>query len=79
LQLNSRKQLLLLLEEDCVHVADSDSTVLCYTWGTLPEEEDYFQGSPLDHFLTAAVKTALGQVRIPCWGWIGAERAVTNA
>jgi hypothetical protein len=28
LQLNSRKQLLLLLEEDCVHVADSDSIVL---------------------------------------------------
>lgn len=28
LQLNSRKQLLLLLKEDCVHVADSNSIVL---------------------------------------------------
>jgi hypothetical protein len=30
LQVSSRKQLLLLLEESCVHVADGDSVVLCY-------------------------------------------------
>jgi hypothetical protein len=69
LQLNLRKQLLLLLKEDCVHVADSDSIVLCHPWGTLLEEEDCLQGRPLDHFLTAAVETASGWVRIPYWGW----------
>jgi hypothetical protein len=30
LLLNLRKQLLLLLKEDCVHVVDSNSVVLCY-------------------------------------------------
>ena len=61
--LDSRKQLLLLLEEDCVHVADSDSVVLCYAWGALSEEENCLQSSPLYHLLPTAMETASGEIR----------------
>jgi len=57
------------LKESCVHIADSDSVVLCYAWGTLPKEENSFHGSSLDHLLPAAVKATSGHVRFPCWGW----------
>jgi hypothetical protein len=40
LLLNSRKQLLLLLKENCVYVADSNSIVLYYAKGALLEEEN---------------------------------------
>ena len=59
--------LLVLLEEDCVHVTDSDIVVLGYAWRTLPEDENCLEGSTLDHLLLVAVKMSSGQVRISCY------------
>jgi hypothetical protein len=67
--LDSRKQLLLLLKEDSIHIADSDSVVLCYARGALSEEENCLQGSPLHHLLPAAMETASGGIRFPHWRW----------
>jgi hypothetical protein len=52
----SSKQLLLLLKENSVHVADCDSVVLYDCWGALPEQENCLHRSSFDHLLTAAMK-----------------------
>jgi hypothetical protein len=54
----SSKQLLLLLEQSCVHVADCDGVVLCKCRRTLPEEEDCLYSSSFDHLLPVSMKAA---------------------
>ena len=52
----SGKQLLLLLKQDCVHVADCDSVVLCNARRALPEQENCLHSSSFDHLFATAMK-----------------------
>jgi hypothetical protein len=61
------EQLLLLLKENSVYVADRDSEVLRNARRALPEQENCLYSSSLNHLLTAAVKAASRWVRSPCW------------
>ena len=54
----SSKQLLLLLKQSRVYVADCDGVVLRERRRTLPEEEDCLYGSSFDHLLAALMETA---------------------
>ena len=63
----SSKQLLLLLKENSVHVANCDSEVLCDARRALSEQENSLHCSSFDHLFAAAVKAASRWVRTPCW------------
>ena len=52
------KQLLLLLKQNSIYVANCNSEVLCNTRRTLPEEKDSFHSSCLNHLLPPPMKPA---------------------
>ena len=54
----SSEQLLLLLKENSVHVANRDSKVLCNARRALPEQENCLHRSSFDHLFAATMKTA---------------------
>jgi hypothetical protein len=54
----SGKQLL-LLKQDCVHVADCDSVVLRNARRALPEQENCLHSSSFDHLFATAITSPL--------------------